>query len=205
MLLISYVEILWTCYGFIDESLHPAHVERNAESQTFIFNSYISPCGHISIYESWMEKVLCYKVLLEHIRHKVFVFARSGSCLCPWTNAWKWKWLWWINHDTAHIKEMFPPNSKVATEKKAIPQILPCVSLLFQSIFAFSTDVLLECWKTHHLALLCCGYMNVTLHPVRIVPCIWDRPKWWIHHLTGLDCLQKLFVLWQKMCKKKVN
>lgn len=47
-----------------------------------------------------------------------FSFARSGFCLCLWTNAWKWKWLQWINHDIAHIKEMFPPNSKVATEKK---------------------------------------------------------------------------------------
>lgn len=38
--------------------------------------------------------------------------------------------------------------------------------------------------QTHHLVFLCCRYMNATSHQVLINPCIWDRPKWKIHHLS---------------------
>lgn len=76
MYLISYLEMLSTCYGFIDESLRSAH----AESQTFIFNPGIYQQADISIFEL-NEKVPCYKLLWEHSVQIVFVFSRSGFCL----------------------------------------------------------------------------------------------------------------------------
>lgn len=87
-----------------------------------------------------------------HVEDAVMNTCIPWKCLCLLTSAWKWKWHRWINHDLAHIKEMFPPNTKVANEKK-YPKYY-AVPLLFQSIFAFPMNALVKCPRHTLLFLL---------------------------------------------------
>lgn len=111
-----------TCCGLIGESLCSAHVERNPKSQTCIFNSYIYHRAHIRAFLSWIKRFFATNCYGNMVAKKFLSLPEVAFAFVREQTRGNENGLWWINHDIAHINELFLPNSKVATEKKALPK-----------------------------------------------------------------------------------